>query len=175
MSKQSSELRKSRLEQFGSLYEKAHALEGACVYCGEAAKNGLDHVPPLHAVEQFGPYDRHYLYDACGLCNCKLSAYPAACLVVRAEYLLCVLRKEWLILSRGGKRRWPKEQVAINGIAVKARLTSGAIRAVCRCKSCETIPEAKPFRKMGIPYAGKELTFSHTDWDYYDAGHTSGV
>lgn len=174
MSKTGFQRRKEREAKYGASYKLVEDLEGCCVYCGRPSKNGRDHVPPLAFVGRF-PDAPRLLYSACYLCNQKLAAYPSSCLPERAEFLICALRREWLFMKAGMAKKWTKEQVAINGIAVKARLASGEIRGQCRCVVCEKKNGAfKPRSKM--PYAGKEEGQGiKPEWDYYDDGLTTGV
>lgn len=126
---------------FGPSYVEVHDKENGCVYCGQDGKAGRDHVPPLALVAQRKvPEGPRWCYPACFLCNEKLAAYPASCLMLRAEFLLCVLRREWLLVKGGKRSRWRPEHVARNGVSVKARLASGETRALCRCGRCQRLP-----------------------------------
>lgn len=175
--------RAARHAEFHKLYARARDNEGGCVYCGGPSRGGRDHVPPLAFVDEVGPYGDLWLYDACGLCNIKLSAYPVACLVARAEYLLCVLRREWLLLNSGVVRRWRQSHVALTGVSVKRRLVTGETRARCRCAACQVwlLTNAKDDVKetpWGVPYAGKEIgqgfkpEWLGAGYDYDDGGLT---
>lgn len=125
-----------RKQQWGGAYKLAHPDAHQCVYCG-AATGGKDHVPPLQLVDQLGGQAGELLlYGCCSICNGKLSAYPANCVQLRAEYLVCNLRAEWLRVRAGIQRKWQLAQIEAAGRGVSARLKAGNHRQVCRCPRC---------------------------------------
>lgn len=128
--------RKEALEKWGGAYALAHDAPTGCVYCGIQDGCGKDHVPPLSFVSLVGKPEGLCLYDACPVCNGLLSKYPVTCLKDRAEYLICVLRREWALLVSGQPRRWDRELVAASGQNIKRRLASGEVAALCRCSGC---------------------------------------
>lgn len=130
--------RKARVARWHGAYSAAHpdCVDGCCVYCGGPA-SGLDHVPPLSFLDLVGER-QGLLYRACVVCNTKLSAYPADCLPVRADYLVAVLRREWLLCRNGVKRLFPAERIETTGKALRERIRSGEVRAACRCRRCES-------------------------------------
>lgn len=128
--------RQLREAEHGAAYRVAPVPPRVCVYCGGDAKAGRDHVPPLAAASWFSPSALRWLYPACTICNGTLSVYPAACLVERAEFLVCILRRDWLRIKAGQSKRWPLDAVATKGRACKERLSAGDTAKACHCRSC---------------------------------------
>lgn len=124
----------------GHTYADAPVDAAICVYCGTSKGVGQDHVPPLSVLSWSRPGVSRLLYPACTCCNVKLSAYPSICLVARSEYLLCVLRREWLTIRGGNKRRWTLRQVTASGMGVKRRLAEGVTASLCPCRACSGLP-----------------------------------
>lgn len=109
-----------------------------CVYCGARA-SCEDHVPPLSFLDKAGAQEGLWLYPACALCNLSLATYPADCLVLRAEYLICELRREFVFLAHGVARHWAMPKVRAAGRNVKWRLQHGRLAAACRCVRCAAV------------------------------------
>lgn len=125
--------RREALRTVGGSYLPVDGL-ACCVYCGDTGKLGHDHVPPLFVADWVEEPRR--LYPACGVCNRLLGPYPVACLRLRAEYLLCRLRVEWIKLRGGRKVRWPVERIRACAEGVKHRLARGSTGEACRCQHC---------------------------------------
>lgn len=119
-----------------------------CCYCGGRAVCE-DHVPPLSFLDKAGRQEGLWLYPACLLCNVNLATYPADCLVLRSQYLLCELRREFVYLAHGVRRQFQLPKVRAAGRNVKFRLETGRIAAACRCARCSAgrEPESKGLAK----------------------------
>lgn len=174
MSKTRFQIRKEREAKWHGQYSRAESCEDGCAYCGQIGNLGEDHVPPLAVLEKVGKLRNLFLYDACVVCNARLGDYPSACLVVRAEYLVCVLRRDWLLTTKGVKRQFSTHQVASAGVGIKARLQSGQIKARCRCRSCTDLVPSLSLKGPKLPYAGKDETRGG-DRTIYDDGGMTGV
>lgn len=109
--------------------------ERRCIYCGGRAVCD-DHVPPMSFLDKAGRQQSVWLYPACLLCNVNLATYPAECLELRAELLLCELRREFIYLAHKVRRQWSLAQVKAAGKNVRFRLETGRLAAACRCARC---------------------------------------
>jgi len=171
---EASQRRKALEDRLHSTYKLAPNHEGGCIYCG-AKSSGKDHVPPLfHAETVSKDGSGRWLHDCCGPCNVLLSAYPAVCLKVRAEYLLCVLRREWLLTRNGLKRKYPNSVISTKGLRVKARLASGITQSLCLCKNCKAVREKEnpELPQHPAPYGGKEISYGrgYFSFGFFDEG-----
>jgi hypothetical protein len=126
--------REARWHQF---YEPVEGLgaERRCIYCGARAVCE-DHVPPMSFLDKAGRQEGLWLYPACLLCNVNLATYPSDCLVLRAEFLLCELRREFIYLAHEVRRQWSLPKVKSAGKNVRFRLDTGRIASACRCAKC---------------------------------------
>lgn len=126
------------LARFGDAYRRAHDGETGCVYCGELREVQLDHVPPLGLIVRAKRVGDLWLYEACATCNRLLRDYPAACLVLRSEYIRARLRGEWARIVAGAPGRYQAPQVRRMGEGISRRLAGGDVAALCRCGRCQS-------------------------------------
>lgn len=138
--------RAAKLAKWQGQYASAFGPERIprCVYCGGRA-TGEDHVPPVSFVDKVGVKGPLWVYPACGLCNCMAASYPADCLVHRAEFIICQLRREFVLLVNGVKRRTDLSTVRSTGRKARYRLDTGRIAAACRCGrvTCNGVAEGQ--------------------------------
>lgn len=124
----------------------------ACVYCGNDAKGGRDHVPPLCVVSRFPDNFLRVLYPACARCNLALMDYPEACLFVRVLVILHRIMQphQDAVFKPFGSS--PQGQAAFAAAQAECeviydRLYDGSIGRLCACSACR--PLFSDFRPLG--------------------------
>jgi len=114
----------------------------ACVYCGNDAKGGRDHVPPLCVVSRFPEDFLRVLYPACARCNLALMDYPEACLFLRAEVITQRLIKAAHRAFDRDVGHFPQPALeaaeAVYAICdvIHLRAAEGVLVRLCACASC---------------------------------------
>lgn len=138
--------RAERLAEFGDRYERQPG--DVCVYCGERANGGGDHVPPLHMAGKVKGFPFR-IWPACSRCNLAIGAFGKTCLRARARRSMHVqieaLEKDAVarvrfefgstapaaLLSARERRR-----IACSVHGIIQRLNRGSLIDACPCRYC---------------------------------------
>jgi len=104
-----------------------------CVYCGNDAHRGRDHVPPLCVVSRFPASCARVLYPCCPRCNLALMDYPETCLMARVWVIILSLMEPHQDPETPDEI---KAFLAASDEAERIYNRIGTRRFYCMCPSC---------------------------------------